>query len=91
MNEAIRKGQYFFTDIRKEVVALYELDNEPLTDPRPRSPKEAYETAEEYFEDRFAAATEFLDLAQYALDKGSTKRPTFLLHQAWRMPTPACC
>src|SRR3546814_18043128 len=50
VNEAIRKGQYFFTDIRKEGIVLYELDDEPLVEPRPRTAKEAYETAKEPFE-----------------------------------------
>ena len=52
VNEALRKGQYFFTDIRKDGVLLYELDDEPLTEPKPRSPQEAYETAKEHFEER---------------------------------------
>ncbi|WP_193370082.1 nucleotidyltransferase and HEPN domain-containing protein [Pelagibius marinus] len=82
VNEAIRKGQYFFTDIRKEGVVLYELDDEPLTDPQPCSPREAYETAKEHFEDRIPTAEDFLDTARYLLDKGRTKQPAFLLHQA---------
>ena len=35
VNEALRKGQYFFTDIRKDGVLLYELDDEPLAEPIP--------------------------------------------------------
>src|SRR3546814_20333700 len=34
VNEAIRKGQYFFTDIRKEGLVLYALEDEPLVEPR---------------------------------------------------------
>jgi len=82
VNEAIRKGQYFFTDIRKEGVVLYELDDEPLAEPQPRSPKEAYETAKDYFEDRYGAAESFLKVTRFLLDEGDQKRAAFQLHQA---------
>ena len=52
VNEALRKGRYFFTDIRKEGIVLYELDEESLAEPKPLTPKDAYETAKEYFEER---------------------------------------
>jgi uncharacterized protein len=81
VNEAIRKGQYFFTDIRKEGILLYELDDEPLADARLRSPKEAFENAREHFEERFSASIGFLDTSRYALDQGRMKESAFHLHQ----------
>ena len=82
VNDAIRKGQYFFTDIRKEGIALYELDDEPLAEPRPRSSTDAYETAKEHFEERFPASVGFLDTSRYTLDQERLKESSFQLHQA---------
>ena len=57
VNEALHKGQYFFSDIRKDgIVLVYELDDEPLAEPRPLSTKEAYKIAREHFEDRMPQA-----------------------------------
>ncbi len=33
VNTALRDGQYFFTDIRRDGIVLYELDDEPLAEP----------------------------------------------------------
>lgn len=82
VNTAIWKGQYFFTDIRREGIILYELDSESLAEPRLQSPREAYTTAKEHFEERFPFAQNFLLLAETGLDKGLTKHAAFLLHQA---------
>ena len=82
VNEALRKGQYFFTDIRKDGVLLYELDDEPLAEPKPRSPKEAYETAKEHFEERFFSATEFMPGFELYMERESWNKAAFLLHQA---------
>ena len=82
VNEALRRGQYFFTDIRKDGVLLYELDDEPLAAPKPRSPKEAYETAKEHFEERLPFARSFMLGFETYLKNGLTKHAAFELHQA---------
>lgn len=82
VNTALRQGQYFFTDISREGIVLYELDDEPLAEPKPLTPKAAYETAKEHFDDRFPGAQDFLDTFQFALTKGRQKNAAFQLHQA---------
>src|SRR5690606_34811963 len=42
VNTALRQGQYFFADIRREGIVLYELDDEPLPEPVPARPADAY-------------------------------------------------
>lgn len=34
VNTELKKGHYFFSDIRKEGIILYELDDEPLAEPK---------------------------------------------------------
>lgn len=82
VNEAIRKGQYFFTDIRKEGIVLYELDDEPLVEPRPRTAKEAYATAKEHFEERLPFAASMMKSFRLHLDDNELRQAAFLLHQA---------
>lgn len=82
VNTALRQGQYFFTDIRREGIVLYELDDEPLAEPKPLTPRAAYETAKEHFESRFLGARDFLQLFDAGMEKGLSKTAAFLLHQA---------
>lgn len=49
VNTALHQGQYFFVDIRREGIVLYELDDEPLAMPKPLSSVDAYEVAARHF------------------------------------------
>ncbi|MFA6153129.1 nucleotidyltransferase and HEPN domain-containing protein [Mesorhizobium sp.] len=82
VNTALRQGQYFFTDIRREGIVLYELDDEPLAEPKPLTPIAAYETAKEHFESRFPGARDFLKLFDAGMERGLSKTAAFILHQA---------
>ncbi|WP_027062350.1 nucleotidyltransferase and HEPN domain-containing protein [Mesorhizobium loti] len=82
VNTALRQGQYFFTDIRREGVVLYELDDEPLAEPKALTPKDAYQTAKDHFGDRFPGAKGFLDTFLYVLKQDRKKEAAFQLHQA---------
>jgi len=87
VNTALREGQYFFSDIRREGIVLYELDEEPLTEPKPLTPRDAYQTAKGYFDDRFPGAVMVLETARLQLAKSEKdqvwrKGAAFSLHQA---------
>lgn len=82
VNTYLREGQYFFSDIRKEGVVLYELDDGPLVEPQRLMPEERLRIAKTHFEDRFLAAKEFADWAEYSRKNHSAKRAAFALHQS---------
>ncbi|XKM43524.1 nucleotidyltransferase and HEPN domain-containing protein (plasmid) [Rhizobium ruizarguesonis] len=82
VNTYLKEGQYFFSDIRKEGIVLYELDDEPLPEPEPLSTVDRLRLAKEHYEDRFVAAEEFADWAEYARTKQQRKRAAFALHQS---------
>ncbi|AIC31300.1 nucleotidyltransferase HEPN domain-containing protein (plasmid) [Rhizobium etli bv. mimosae str. IE4771] len=82
VNSYLKEGQYFFSDIRKEGIVLYELDDEPLAEPRPLSPADRLRVAKEHFEDRSVAAKEFAEWADYARTKQQRKRAAFAFHQS---------
>ncbi|MER9328649.1 HEPN domain-containing protein [Mesorhizobium sp. M0488] len=81
MNTALRQGQYFFTDIRREGIVLYELDDEPLAEPKPQSPADALKLALEHFHNRMPMSANFHRLSAIALSGGMLKESAFLLHQ----------
>ncbi|RWM18270.1 MAG: HEPN domain-containing protein [Mesorhizobium sp.] len=82
VNTALRQGQYFFSDIRRQGIALYELDDEPLSEPKPQSSADALKSARKHFQNRFPGAAGLLDTSKYALAKGRNNEAAFLLHQA---------
>lgn len=82
VNTALKQGQYFFVDIRRDGVVLYELDGQPLAGPKPRSKIEAYRIAKEHFESRAPTSFRFLDASKYLSHQGGLKEAAFLLHQS---------
>jgi len=82
VNTYLREGQYFFSDIRKEGIVLYELDDEPLAEPKPLKPADRLRVAKEHFGQRFVAATRFLDMSRIASERGYTENSAFELHQS---------
>ncbi|MCA1493287.1 nucleotidyltransferase and HEPN domain-containing protein [Ensifer sp. NBAIM29] len=82
VNTALREGRYFFVDIRREGIVLYELDDEPLATPKPLSPADEYETASRHIV-RIQRANNALKLAKTAATESTMLNDSaFLLHQA---------
>lgn len=87
VNSALAKGQYFFSDIRNEGVALYELKGHKLAEAKPLTPKEALKIASGYFDKIFPSSVrEVREFEFYfkesAKDPEYRKNAVFTLHQA---------
>jgi len=82
VNDALAKGQYFFSDIRREGIALYELPGQKLMEPKPLTPEEAYEVAKGHYERWFPRIDEALLGAAFYVQDGNLKDAAFTLHQA---------
>ncbi|HTN60535.1 MAG TPA: nucleotidyltransferase and HEPN domain-containing protein [Devosia sp.] len=82
VNNALRNAQYFFTDIRKEGVVLYEMDDRELAEPGVLNPLQAYSIAKENYDQRSRAAYNRMELGRFAISKGMIKEAAFELHQA---------
>ena len=82
VNEALSKGQYFFTDIARDGVVLYELPNHPLAMPAPPTPKDAFALAQGYLDDWSGKIASALKLTKFAMEQSEAKDAAFLLHQA---------
>lgn len=82
VNDAISQGRYFFTDIARDGIAIYQADNEELAQPKPKTPSDALALTREYAEDWLASAQDFYLGFSDATGRGSLKKAVFDLHQA---------
>ncbi len=82
VNDKLAQGYYFFTDIKKEGIALYELKGHTLAEPKLLTPKVAHGMARHYFEERLPYAKYHCELANKAVSDQQLKHAAFELHQA---------
>ncbi|MCC8188431.1 MAG: HEPN domain-containing protein [Bacteroides sp.] len=82
LNKAIDKRRYFYCDIKKKGIMLYDSGNYKLARLRKLNYTEIKEMAEEYFEDKFQYGTGFLKNACFSYEQELYKMSAFLLHQA---------
>ena len=82
VNEKLRLGRYFFIDILREGILLFEEAGHPFVEPRALSPKEALDESRTFFEEWFQSAVGLQRNAGYAINDGDLKLAAFLLHQA---------
>jgi predicted nucleotidyltransferase/HEPN domain-containing protein len=82
VNDGLAHGRYFFIDVAKEGIALYQSDETDLPEPKPKTPEQALAMAKEYFEEWFPSSLGFYDQARHAMEKGRGKIAAFELHQA---------
>ena len=60
VNDQLARGRYFFMDIVREGIVLYEAEGHPFVEPRPLSPEMAHEEAHGYFDEWLPDAQYFL-------------------------------
>lgn len=82
VNDGLSQGRYFFMDIAREGIALYQSDDSDLPAPKPRTPTEALALAKEYFEEWHPGGDSFLKGFRFYVEEGDAKKAAFLLHQA---------
>jgi uncharacterized protein len=87
VNQGLTRGEYFWVDIARDGIALYELPGAELATPRPLTAADAYEMALAYFNKHLPAVDRFLEIATMASGKGLQdaewrNNAAFNLHQA---------
>jgi predicted nucleotidyltransferase/HEPN domain-containing protein len=82
VNEKLRLGRYFFIDILREGIILFQEPDHPFVEPQPLSAREALDETRGFFYEWFGSACGFLDTANYAASQGRAKESAFQLHQA---------
>jgi predicted nucleotidyltransferase/HEPN domain-containing protein len=82
LNRRLRKGQYFFSDVKKEGICLYNSGHFELADEKELSSKEYKHSAEEDFNYWFNSAKDFYDIFCFCFANKNYSKAAFLLHQA---------
>ena len=81
-NNSLRAGQYFFTDIKKEGILLYDSKQFQLEEARELSIEARRKKAEENFVKWFESASSFFITFRSVFERGDYKQAAFQLHQA---------
>lgn len=82
VNDGLAHGRYFFMDVAKDGIALYQSDDSELHEPKPKTPHAALEMAREYYDEWFPAAMKRYEGAKFYREKDYLKDAAFDLHQA---------
>jgi HEPN domain-containing protein/predicted nucleotidyltransferase len=82
LNKDLERGDYFYADITKEGVVLFDNGRHALAEAGPVDPAEMRKHVREDFEHWFNSASEFYGYFEYAFEKHEYNNAAFLLHQA---------
>jgi uncharacterized protein len=82
LNNALRRGSYFFTAIRKEGVLLFDSGRHTLAEAGLVDPLKVQQHTHEDFEHWFTSASRFYGYFDYAFQQEEHNEAAFLLHQA---------
>ena len=82
LNIKLVKGQYFFSDIKKEGCMLFDSGNFELAGEEKQTPEEKQRIAQEHFDYWFEEAQDFFDGYTFYLNKKKYSIAAFLLHQS---------
>lgn len=82
INRALGYGNYFFADIKKEGILLYDSGKFHLAEPKILTPAENRQKAGDYFKQWFESANSFYDNYEYKIGKNDLNNAAFQLHQA---------
>lgn len=82
VNKQLEKGQYFFSDIKKEGIILYDSKNCQLAEAKPLTPKQRLDQAKADFKQWSNSANEFYRTFEFNLKEKMYKHAAFELYQA---------
>jgi len=82
VNQKLSEGHYFFSDIKKEGILLYDSKNFELAKAREKATEERQRKAAKAFEFWYKSANLFFDVFRSYFDKDEYKFAAFQLHQA---------
>ena len=86
VNQGLTRGEYFWVDIARDGIALYELAGVALATPKPLTAADAYEMASAYLDRLLPSVDNWLRMANLAAAEGSDRdwlsKSAFNLHQA---------
>ncbi len=82
VNDGLAHGRYFFMDVAKDGIALYQSDDTVLHTPKPKTPGQALAMAKEYYEEWYPSAMRAYVNFKDDLSRSWHKDAAFILHQS---------
>lgn len=82
VNDKLRLGRYFFMDILRDGIVLFEEPGHPFVEPQPLSAGQALQETRDYYEEWFSIAEEFMAGVEFHRERGHSRLAAFNLHQA---------
>lgn len=82
INKGLDEGEYFFVDIVREGISLFDKNNIQFVSPRELNPLEKKQKAQRYFDTWFPQAEKCIKTSKFNLKEGDLKLGVFILHQA---------
>lgn len=82
VNDGLAHGRYFFMDIARDGIALYQSEDTEFHQPKPKTPPQALAMAREYFEEWYPSAMRAHINFGDDLKRGWLKEAAFMLHQS---------
>lgn len=82
VNQSLKRGEYFWVDIARDGIILYELPCHPLATPMPLTPADAYQMAQAYFDEWLRKVDSSIKGANFYIGEEELKDAAFTLHQA---------
>ena len=82
VNDQLRWGRPFFTDINRDGIIVHEFDTKALAKPGNLSATEILEEAKEHFEQWYESSVDMLASANFLGQRPNLNMSAFLLHQA---------
>jgi len=82
LNKELTEGRYFYTQIKSEGVILYDSEKFKLPRRRKLNFEEIKKQAQEYYNEKYKTANEFLKYAMFAQKEEDFRMCSFFLHQA---------
>jgi len=81
INTSLENGRYFFTDIIRDGVIIYEKDDSDFSLPQPLPPSDEYSMSKRYFDEWFRGASQFYGVYEFSFGNGWLKNAAYQLHQ----------
>ena len=82
VNSSLARGEYFWVDIARDGIVLYNLPGSELTVPMPLRAVDAFKVASGYFRSWSTKVNDALEIADFCIDKQKYNDAAFILHQA---------
>src|SRR3954471_3541107 len=82
VNDGLAHGRFFFMDVRRDGIAIYQSDDTAFAEPKPKTPDQALAMAKEYFEEWYPSAARFKKASEFLASEDGPREAAFNVHQA---------